>query len=205
MNNSKKCRHIFTDGHRCGSPSLRTQEFCYYHHTTRHQAAAPNRSRGGKVHFDVRRPEDRISIQHAIGDILQLIGANEIDLKRASLVLYGLSIASSNLARIAEPARAEAQVEDIVTHPDHGTIAPADHPADEARELAARPILPPTPTYGQTRYPRDNDSYEQLIREEQERRENHSAPHSAVGHIHYPNYAPGLTQSPDLTQPQSIL
>ena len=30
-----RCRHIFIDGRRCGSPSLRREPFCYYHHTTR--------------------------------------------------------------------------------------------------------------------------------------------------------------------------
>ena len=35
------CRHIFTDGHRCGSPALRNQHFCYYHHATRRPAGEP--------------------------------------------------------------------------------------------------------------------------------------------------------------------
>jgi hypothetical protein len=26
---SYPCRHIFADGHRCGSKSLRTEAFCY--------------------------------------------------------------------------------------------------------------------------------------------------------------------------------
>ena len=30
-----QCRHIFTDGHRCGSPCLRREPFCFYHHTAR--------------------------------------------------------------------------------------------------------------------------------------------------------------------------
>ena len=30
-----QCRHIFTDGHRCGSVSLRNEAFCYYHHNFR--------------------------------------------------------------------------------------------------------------------------------------------------------------------------
>ena len=51
-----QCRHIFTDGHRCGSPTLlvethdatlpdRTHEdFCYYHHTTRRPHRRPDDS-----------------------------------------------------------------------------------------------------------------------------------------------------------------
>ena len=33
-----QCRHIFHDGHRCGSKCLRREDFCYYHHTTRRPA-----------------------------------------------------------------------------------------------------------------------------------------------------------------------
>ena len=32
------CRHIHTSGSRCGSPALRGESFCYYHHTTRRPA-----------------------------------------------------------------------------------------------------------------------------------------------------------------------
>jgi hypothetical protein len=36
------CRHIFTDGHRCGSNSLRNEDFCFYHHNTRRPKPAPD-------------------------------------------------------------------------------------------------------------------------------------------------------------------
>jgi len=29
------CHHIFPDGHRCGSPHLRHETLCYFHHPTR--------------------------------------------------------------------------------------------------------------------------------------------------------------------------
>ena len=35
------CRHIHTSGSRCGSPALRGESFCYYHHTTRRPARRP--------------------------------------------------------------------------------------------------------------------------------------------------------------------
>ena len=89
-----QCRHIFTDGRRCGSPSLRHEELCYYHHTTRRPVEKP---RTREPHFDLPLPEDRSAIQSAIGQVLQRIAANEIDPKRAGLLLYGLQIASLNL------------------------------------------------------------------------------------------------------------
>jgi hypothetical protein len=42
---------------------------------------------------------------------------NEIDSKRAGLLLYGLQIASLNLPRIAEPKRGSAPVEEITADP----------------------------------------------------------------------------------------
>ena len=92
-----QCRHIFTEGHRCGSPCLRHQEFCYYHHTTRRPVEDPGERRARQAHFDLPLPDDRAAIQLSIGEVLRRIAANEIDPKRAGLLLYGLQIASPNL------------------------------------------------------------------------------------------------------------
>ena len=95
------CRHIFTDGHRCASPALRNQDFCYYHHTTR-QPVAGKEARTRKLRrneFILPRPEDRTAVQLSIGEVLDRIATNRIDPKRAGLLLYGLQTASANLAR----------------------------------------------------------------------------------------------------------
>jgi hypothetical protein len=119
-----QCRHVFTDGHRCGSPCLKQEEFCYYHHTTRR----PARDTGGygpeQAEFDISIPEDRSAIQSTIGEVLRRIARNEIDPKRAGLLLYGLQIASLNIARAAEPVRDAAPVEEITADPELGTLAP---------------------------------------------------------------------------------
>jgi hypothetical protein len=120
-----QCRHIFTDGRRCGSPCLKQEEFCYYHHTTR-RPAGNTRGRGPEqAEFDISIPEDRSAIQSAIGEVLRRIARNEIDPKRAGLLLYGLQIASLNIARATEPARDPAPVEEITADPELGTLAPA--------------------------------------------------------------------------------
>ena len=33
------CNHLFPDQHRCGSPALRGQAFCYFHHPDQQLAA----------------------------------------------------------------------------------------------------------------------------------------------------------------------
>jgi len=74
-----QCRHIFTDGHRCGSACLHHEEFCYYHHTTRRPVANPKQRRSRRSTFALPLPEDRSAIQASIGEVLRRIAANEID------------------------------------------------------------------------------------------------------------------------------
>jgi hypothetical protein len=121
-----QCRHIFIDGRRCGSPCLRQEEFCYYHHTTRKPIAGPRR-RSRRSAFQLPLPEDRSAIQSSIGEVLQRIASNDIDPRRAGLLLYGLQIASLNLAqsRTATKASAEREtVEEISIDPTLGILAP---------------------------------------------------------------------------------
>jgi hypothetical protein len=127
-----QCRHIFTAGHRCGSPSLRNEHFCYYHHTTR--KPAPKNRPLAPFEFELPIPEDRAAIQQALGQILHRIATNQIDPRRAGLLLYGLQIAASILPKPerpmlsrhhAQPRKPEPQpVEEIIDHPELGILAP---------------------------------------------------------------------------------
>jgi len=93
-----QCQHIQLSGLRCGSPALRNEPFCYHHHTTRRPASTkPIAHCGHHSEFDLLLPEDRSAIQHNIGLILQRIATNQIDPRRAGLLLYGLQIATANL------------------------------------------------------------------------------------------------------------
>jgi hypothetical protein len=134
MNTEKRyqCRHIFTAGHRCGSPALRNEDFCYYHHTTR--KPAPKSRPLAPFEFELPIPEDRAAIQQAIGQILQRIASNQIDPRRAGLLLYGLQIAASILPKPQKQTKSRTQedryeqepqfVDEIVDHPTHGPLAP---------------------------------------------------------------------------------
>jgi hypothetical protein len=145
-----QCRHIFTDGRRCGSPSLRQEEFCYHHHTTRKpianlakrrqtQALAEDRAAA----FDLPEPEDRSAIQLSIGEVLRRIASNNIDPRRAGLLLYGLQIASLNLPRQkqAEAPPTGELVEEIVVHPTHGNLAPVADFTNPTGEKTLEDIL----------------------------------------------------------------
>jgi hypothetical protein len=120
------CRHIFTDGHRCSSPALRKQDFCYYHHTTR-QPVAGKEARARKLRrneFILPRPEDRTAVQLSIGEVLDRVSTNRIDTKRAGLLLYGLQTASANLPTKRLDENPPAPVEEVVDEPQLGLVAP---------------------------------------------------------------------------------
>src|SRR6266702_3911917 len=152
-----RCRHVFTDGHRCGSPSLRQQELCYYHHASRRGPS------GGRGHFLMPRIDDRPAIQIAIYDILARIALGEIELKTAGMLLYGLQTAASNLtqhekALRSAPANPEPLVEDVVSNPFLGDLAPIEEIPAGAPGSTASPStlgLPPTeqPATGQPAIP----------------------------------------------------
>jgi hypothetical protein len=90
------CHHLFPDDHRCGSPSLRGEAFCYYHHPDRQPVSNPyaRRSRRG---FPLTPPTDQPSLQNAVAEIIVRLAANKLDVHRARLILYSLQIASRNL------------------------------------------------------------------------------------------------------------
>jgi hypothetical protein len=90
------CHHIFTDAHRCGSPALRGERFCYFHHPTRLpvQDTYARRSRRG---FDIATPTDPAALQQALHQVIRRLAANKLDVHRAGLLLYSLQIAAQNL------------------------------------------------------------------------------------------------------------
>jgi len=105
------CRHIFADGRRCGSPALKTQNFCYYHYAHRSHSVHGyghwrNKYRDGD-HFP---SEDRLelfdgldnptSIQLAIAKVACRIAANTLNPRQARSLLYALQLAANNVRNI---------------------------------------------------------------------------------------------------------
>jgi len=116
-----QCRHIFTAGRRCQSPSLRGQDFCYFHQTNRPSSAPPQHTHPEA--FTLPMPEDRAAIQLALGQVIARIAAGTLNARRAGLLLYALQIASLNLPKATE-SDPETQVEEIIEDPIHGPLAP---------------------------------------------------------------------------------
>ena len=90
--NCPRCTHIKVTGHRCGSPALRGEHFCYFH---------ARMIKGVRYRVDTKvNPsallEDAESIQVAVMDITTQLMENSIDWRRASLILRALQIAVRN-------------------------------------------------------------------------------------------------------------
>jgi hypothetical protein len=98
------CRHIKTSGRRCESPALTDAIYCFFHarlnerHSNyRHTAA----SRGYLIpgqHIQLTTLEDRESIQVALSVVINALATGNLDSRRATALLYGLQLASSNAA-----------------------------------------------------------------------------------------------------------
>ena len=157
-----RCRHVHAAGHQCGSPALRNEEFCYFHHTTRRPRPVAGKFR----HLDAGEPfelpivEDLTSALSVAAQLLCRIASNDLDPNRAGKLLYNLQIITSILDRAsraaakATPAPQPEPVEEVVADETHGLIAPitelsTDPPTAESRPLTAdshQPTLsPPLP------------------------------------------------------------
>jgi len=98
-----RCQYVRTNGVRCGSPSLANRVFCYYHF----KASCPP-----PVSCEITPVETADGIQIAIGNVLQALDNDRIDIKKAVAMLYGLQTASSNLKRTnPQPAWDEVETE----------------------------------------------------------------------------------------------
>ncbi len=103
------CSHVFpaTDAaptHPCGSPALRGQSFCYYHHPTRPHVPSRSQRRAqirarrlARQSFTLPLPTTRDELQRSLSQLITLIAADRIDLRRAGLLLAALQTAGQHL------------------------------------------------------------------------------------------------------------
>jgi hypothetical protein len=94
-----RCQHIKINGTQCGSPALRRNRFCFFHKRFQDERIklSADRARRGTAIFILPVLEDANSIQVALMQIMRLLLSQQIDHKTASLLLYALQTASSNL------------------------------------------------------------------------------------------------------------
>ena len=140
-----RCRHIKVNGTQCGSPALRSKNFCFYHQKDR-PCPLPCYSDIEYATGEITLPffEDAHSIQAVIRQVVQMVLQKRLQQKTASLLLYALQIASSNLKRMElEKPQPEQVVTDLepVT-PDDAWQAPIARSGETESESSAS--APPT-------------------------------------------------------------
>lgn len=135
-----RCRHIKVSGIQCGSPALRNKNFCFYHQQDR-PLTVECYSEGEYATGEIDLPvfEDAHSIQTVIRQVVQMVLQKRIERKTASLLLYALQIASSNLKRMELE---KPQPEQVVTDLDTASETPMAAPGETASEISAS--APPT-------------------------------------------------------------
>src|SRR6266436_9725311 len=141
-----RCRHIKVNGTQCGSPAVRSKSFCYYHQQHRPILAecySDIEYATGEILLPVF--EDAHSVQSVIRQVMQMLLQKRIERKTASLLLYALQIASSNLKRMdLEKPQPEQVVTDLepVVDPHEAWQAPIARSGETTRETSAS--APPT-------------------------------------------------------------
>lgn len=126
--NEFQCHHIFPDNARCGSPRMRNEQFCYYHHDSRRPVARLNERLARRSTFSLFTPTDYSAIQESLGELLIRIAANDIDARRARLLLHCLQLASTNL-------RTTHRARQTQTPPEPRAEIPTENPT----EIPAQP------------------------------------------------------------------
>jgi hypothetical protein len=154
MTQSSTCTHIKVNGLRCGCPSLRGEQFCYFHQRMHRGVRMPAQAR---LH-PIALIEDEESIQAALMEVINALMRNTIDLKRATLILRALHIAVKNASRVKFGLEKSNMVRDIPQYeeedvataasavPASGASAATARAATMAYAAAAEPALQAAPT-----------------------------------------------------------
>jgi hypothetical protein len=128
------CTHIKVNGARCGSPTMRDEQFCYFHQRLLRGVKTPPNVR---IH-PVALIEDEASIQVSLMEVINALARNHIDLRRADLILKALYIAVRNSQRARFQLHETEMVREV---PDYPAPAPAAGHAQLGSQPSESPLL----------------------------------------------------------------
>src|SRR5712671_1049241 len=118
------CRHIKTNGLQCKGAALAGGLWCYFHHRLhqRHTAYRPTEATRGYLipgqHLELTALEDRESVQVALSVVINALATGQLDIKRATALLYGLQLASNNARGLHTEPYAATTVRTIEPSPE---------------------------------------------------------------------------------------
>ena len=110
LNTPQRCTHIKATGHRCGSPALRGEYFCYFH--TR-MVKGLSAARPTAEIWPSSNLEDAEALQCALMELVQTLYSGQIDYKTASLILRAMHIGVRNMKNIRFDCMNDTMVRDI--------------------------------------------------------------------------------------------
>jgi hypothetical protein len=118
------CRHVKTNSLQCKDAALAGGIWCYFHHCLhqRHSAFRPTQATRGYLvpgqHVELSALEDRESVQVAHSVVINALAIGQLDIKRATALLYGLQLASNNARGLSTEPFAANVVRAIELSPD---------------------------------------------------------------------------------------
>jgi hypothetical protein len=87
------CTHQKSNGSLCGSPALKEESYCYFHLNARERHLRQRRAARQQKPLQQPLLDDASAIQIAIGDTLNALLLDRVDVKTAALQLRGLQTA----------------------------------------------------------------------------------------------------------------
>ena len=139
--NVRQCTHIKITGHRCGSPALKQEYFCYFH--TRMIKGVATRV-DSQIH-PIALIENAEAIQAALMHMIDAVLKGTIDNKRANILLKALHIAVRNARNVHFNIAQYDMVQEI---PNYAQQYLTEHPE----------LTPPEPPQANTLEPRATES-----------------------------------------------
>jgi hypothetical protein len=118
------CRHIKTNGLQCQAPALTGQQWCYFHsrlHQSHQKFRYTGAARGYLLpgqHIELSTLEDRESVQVALSTVINALATGNLDIRRATALLYGLQLASQNATSLNTKPYAPKVVRDVESSPE---------------------------------------------------------------------------------------
>ena len=161
------CRSIRTNGLQCRAAALTGAPLCYFH-TRLHQGHARYRqTAASRLYLDLPPGqnielgplEDRESIQIAISQVINALATGQLDPKRATALLYGLQLASSNAAHLHTQPHATTGIRTLETTPEESALPGLDL----AQPGAIYDTEPPLETFDDEQEEDEDEEYEQEI------------------------------------------
>lgn len=123
------CRHIKTNGIQCKSPTLAAGLYCFFHKRlyARHSPFRnPPGTYGSLIpghHIQLEPLEDPESVQIALSVVINALATGQLESRRATALLYGLSLASVNVCRLNPIPYGSRSVRTADTSPDGQDLA----------------------------------------------------------------------------------